>query len=152
MNFDMKTIMRLAAIALLGVATLAPVAASAQDKPYTEGSVWNVSMIRVKAGMFDVYMRDILPLRKKINEEAIKQGFLLSSHILTGSASGRDDWNLIILDEFKNWAAFDGLSAKYETIANKLVGTEEVQTQMMAKRLDIREIVANKPMQEVRIK
>ena len=109
-NFD-KTILRLATGALLSLAMLAPFAASAQDKLYAEGSVWNVSMIRVKAGMFDAYMRDILPLRKKINEEAIKQELLLSSRILTGSAAGRDDWNLIILDEFKNWAAFNGLAA-----------------------------------------
>ncbi|MGH8800658.1 MAG: hypothetical protein ACREX7_10465 [Casimicrobiaceae bacterium] len=151
MNFD-KAIARLAAGALLSAAMLAPLAAHAQDKPYAEGSVWNVSMVRVKAGMFDAYMQDILPLRKKINEEAIKQGFLLSSHILTGSAVGRDDWNLIILDEFKNWAAFDGLSAKYEAIAHKFVGSEEVQTQIMSKRQDVREILANKPMQEILIR
>ena len=42
--------------------------AFAQDKPYTEGTVWTVSMIRVKPGMFEVYMRDVLPLRKKIED------------------------------------------------------------------------------------
>src|ERR1022692_3261284 len=63
----------------------------AQDKPYTEGSVWYISMIRVKPGMLDVYMREVLPLRKKINEEAKKQGLAVSDHIFTGNSMGRDD-------------------------------------------------------------
>src|SRR5205085_8091295 len=80
--------------------------ASAQEKPWTEGSVWSISMIRVKPGMFDVYMREVLPMRKKINEEAKKQGLLVSSHIFAGNAYGRDDFDVMFLDEYKNWAAF----------------------------------------------
>jgi len=57
--------------------------AYAQEKPYTEGSVWSISMIRVKPGMLDVYMREVLPLRKKINEEAKKQGISVSDHVFT---------------------------------------------------------------------
>ncbi len=69
--------------------------AYAQEKPYTEGSVWNISMIRVKPGMLDVYMREVLPLRKKINEEAKKQGIVVSDHVFTGNSRGdreQDRW------------------------------------------------------------
>ncbi len=141
-----------ASAVLVCAAGLCSVVAVAEEKPYVEGTVWNVSLIRVKPGMFDVYMNEVLPLRKKINEEARKQGFLISSHILTGSASGKDDWDLVFLDEYKNWSAFDGLSAKYDAIAEKIVGTVEKQTQMMVKRSDVREIVGNKVMQEVTIR
>jgi hypothetical protein len=144
--------LRLVAVAMLwgGIAT--PMVAFAQDKPYTEGTVWTVTMIRVKPGMFDVYMRDLLPLRKKIDEEAKKQGLVISSHILSGNSMGRDDWDVMILDEYKNWAAFDGISAKYDAISAKIIGSEDKQVQLMVKRGDVREIVGNKVMQELIVK
>jgi hypothetical protein len=126
--------------------------AYAQEKPYTEGSVWNLSMIRVKPGMLDVYMREVLPLRKKINEEAKKQGIFVSDHVFTGNSMGRDDWDVMFMTEFKNWAAFDGITAKYDAIASKIVGPEDKQVQLMTKRTETREIIGNKTMQELIIK
>lgn len=133
-------------IALMGVVSLS---AGAQDKPYTEGSVWAITFIRVKPGMFDVYMRDVLPMRKKINEEARKQGLMLSSRVLSGNANGRDGWDVMLMDEYKNWAAFDGLSAKFDAIMSKVVGTEDKQVQVMTKRTEVREIMGDKVMQEL---
>ncbi len=126
--------------------------AYAQEKPYTEGSVWNITMIRVKPGMFDVYMREVLPLRKKINEEAKKLGLVVSDHIFTGNSMGKDDWDVMFMTEYKNWAAFDGITAKYDTIASKIVGSEDKQVQLMTKRTETREILGNKTMQELIIK
>jgi len=143
---------RLVSAAILLVLSLASVPVHAQDKPYTEGSVWNISMIRVKPGMFDVYMREVLPMRKKINEEAKKQGLLVTSHILSGNALGRDDWDVMFMDEYKNWAAFDGISAKYDAMMSKIVGSEDKQVQVMMKRTEVREILGNKTMQEIVIK
>lgn len=126
--------------------------AYAQDKPYTEGSVWTVSMIRVKPGMFEAYMREVLPLRKKINEEAKKQGLVVSDHIFTGNSVGHDDWDVMFMTEYKNWAAFDGITAKYDAIAAKVIGSEDKQVQLMTKRTETREILGNKTMQELIIK
>jgi hypothetical protein len=126
--------------------------AYAQEKPYTEGSVWSISMIRVKPGMLDVYMREVLPLRKKINEEAKKQGLFVSDHVFSGNSMGRDDWDVMFMTEFKNWAAFDGITAKYDAIASKVIGSEEKQVQVMTKRTETREIIGNKTMQELIIK
>src|SRR5947207_9225804 len=103
---DHKGIVQL--ITILGTAILLPFCgtALAQEKPWAEGTVWSISMIRVKPGMFDVYMREVLPMRKKMNEEAKKQGLLVSSHVFAGNANGRDDFDVMFLDEYKNWAAF----------------------------------------------
>lgn len=143
------TLRRIAIVTLSATAIGVPAASHAQDKPYTEGSVWTVSMIRVKPGMFEVYMKDVLPMRKKITEEARKQGILLSSHILAGSANGRDDFDVMILEEYRNWAAFDGMSAKYDAIMRDIVGPEDKQVQVMTKRTEVREILGDKVMQEI---
>jgi len=145
-------ILRFITLAACGLALLSAAAATAQEKPYTEGSVWFISMIKVKPGMMDVYMRDVLPLRKKIDEEAKKQGLLVSSHVFSGTAIGRDDFDIMFMSEYKNWAAFDGITAKYDAIAAKVIGSEEKQVQLMAKRTDVREILGDKVMQELIIK
>jgi hypothetical protein len=85
-------------------------------------------------------------------EQAKKDGLVLSEKLLAGDSMGRDDFDLMILVEYKNWAAFDGLSDKFRTLAQKMVGSEDKQTQMMIKRTDVREIVGTKNMQEIFLK
>src|ERR1700687_2304818 len=68
----MKTANMILRLTLAAILCALCATAYAQEKPYTEGSIWSISMIRVKPGMLDVYMREVLPLRKKINEEAKK--------------------------------------------------------------------------------
>ena len=121
----------------------------AQDKPYKEGSIWAVTFVKVKPGMFDVYLRDLAANRKKLMEQAKKDGLILSEKMLAGDSAGREDFDLVLMVEYKNWAAFDGLSDKFRTLAQKMVGSEDKQTQMMIKRTDVREIVGTKNMQEI---
>src|SRR5437667_7218522 len=83
----------------------------AADRPYTEGSVWNVTLVRVKPGMDNAYLSDLATGWKNVMEEARKQGLVVSYKILVGSSANRDDWNLMLLTESKNWASFDGADA-----------------------------------------
>jgi len=142
------TLNKLVCGVLVGLSLLAS-PAFAQDKPYREGSVWSITMIKVKPGMFDAYMREVLPQRKKIMEEAKKAGLILSEKILTGPASGRDDFDVLLMTEYKNFAALDGLDAKFDVIMNKIVGSEDKQVQIMSKRGEVREIMGDKMMQEL---
>jgi hypothetical protein len=135
-----------------GLLLLAAQACNAQDKPYKEGTVWSISFIKVKPGMFDTYMRDLAVQRKSMMDEAKKQGLIVSEKMLSGSASGRDDWDLMLMVEYKNWAAFDGLSAKFDAVALKVVGSEEKQVQSMVKRAEVREIIGAKTVQELTFK
>jgi hypothetical protein len=141
-------------ILLLAIAAVvaSPLAGFAQDKTYKEGTVWTVSFIKVKPGMFDAYMRDLAAQRKKLMEEAKKQGLIVSEKMFAGSSSSRDDWDLMLMVEYKNWAAFDGLSDKFDALALKLVGSEEKQMQMMVKRTEVREIIGEKTLQEISFK
>jgi len=141
-----QTVLSLTVGILVALSTQASIA---QDKPYREGTIWSVSFIKVKPGMFDVYMRDLAVARKKIMDQAKKQGLVVSEKMLSGSASGRDDWDLMLMVEYKNWAAFDGLSDKFDAIALNAIGSEEKQVQLSVKRAEIREILGVKTMQEI---
>ena len=149
MRWTTSAMRQLVAVAILWAGAVGPMAALAQEKPYTEGTVWVISMIRVTPGMLDVYLRDFLPLRKKMTDEATKQGLLVSSRILSGNSMGRDDWDVMILEEYRNWAAFDGISARFEALAARIIGPEDSQLQLMTKRADVREVLGTKVMQEL---
>jgi hypothetical protein len=69
-----------------------------------------------------------------------------------GSASNRDDWDVMFMVEYKNWAAFDGLTDKFNALSQKIFGSEEKQVQMMVKRTETREIVGDKVVQEITFK
>lgn len=110
---------RLGMIALLAAMSVPPLLA-AQNRPYTEGSVWALTMVRTTAGMSDDYLRGLGTTWKPIIEEAQKQGLVTSYKVLSGNASGVDDWDLLLMVEYKNWAAFDGLADKFEPIQEKI--------------------------------
>ncbi len=141
--------MKFAALCTMLVLMLAAQTGFGQEKPYKEGSVWTVTFVKVKPGMMDTYLRDLGANRRKLMEQAKKDGLILSERLLSGDATGREDFDLILMVEFKNWAAFDGLSDKFRALAEKMVGSEDKQVQMMTKRTEVREIVGTKTMQEI---
>src|SRR5204862_4228197 len=81
----------------LGLGLALSLGAAAEDKAYTEGTVWNVTLVRVKPGMYDVYLNEVLPMRKKVGEEARKAGLQLSSKVLSGTSANGSDFNIMFL-------------------------------------------------------
>ncbi len=134
--------------------TRQPAAAQAgpSDAPYTQGPVWELSFIRIVAGMGDDYLKSLATTWKATMEEAKKQGFILSYKILDANPSGPDDWDLLLMVEFKNWAALDGADARFRAIESKVVGNADQTRSLMTKRLEVRRILGSKLAQELTLK
>src|SRR5262245_48529834 len=130
--------------ALVVTTTIAPIASAADEAPYTEGSVFNIEFIRVKAGFGDDYLAGLGQTWKKIMDEAKKQGLILSYRVLRTDAANRDDWNLMLMVEYKNQAALDGLEPKMRAIAGSIVGNQDKRREIATKRLEVRENVGGK--------
>jgi len=122
------------------------------DAPYTEGSVWNITMVKTKPGMDDQYLKGLAQTFKGNLDEAKKQKLILSYKILIGSAATPNDFNILLMVESKDMAALDNGREKFDPIAKKIEGPVEEQEKTMTKRLDIREIVGDKLMREVTLK
>jgi len=120
--------------------------------PYTEGSVWTLSMIKTKTGLGDEYLKQITGTVKPVYDEAKKQKIILSYKILNGEASDQHDFNILILVEYPNMAAFDTLRDKMEPLLAKVMGSEDQRKDMAVKRLDVREILGTKTMREITLK
>lgn len=147
----MKKYLTLAAgVALLTAS--AGLCSAQSDAPYTEGSVWNVTMVKTKPGMDDRYLKGLAKSFKGTLDEAKKQNLIISYKILLGGAATANDFNILLMVESKNMAALDNAREKFDPIAKKVEGSVEEQEDTMVKRLDIREIIGEKLMREVTLK
>jgi hypothetical protein len=101
----------------------------AQDSaPYTEGSVWVVSLIKIKTGMDDDYIKSLKTSWQAVVDETKKGGYLLSSKILYGYAANPQDFQLVLMIELKNMAALDDFRAKQDVALQKVFGGNFEQT------------------------
>ena len=122
------------------------------NAPYNEGPVWVLSMIKTKTGLADEYFKQISGTVKPVYEELKKQKLVLDYKILSGEASDPHDFNILILVEYPNMAAFDHFRDKMDPIAEKVMGSADQRKDMAVKRLDIREILGTKTMREITLK
>jgi hypothetical protein len=147
----MKRLVTLAACGALAVIGAGLVRAQS-DAPYTEGPVWAITMVKTKPGMGDDYLKTLAKIYKSTNDEMKKQGLIMDYKVLLGNDANPQDFDILLMVEFKNMAAFDGLREKADPIADKILGSEDVQRQGAIKRMEIREIMGNKLMREVTLK
>src|ERR1700746_3684453 len=154
----MKTKIFIIAALSLGIAALSPAQTSTSkttggsSAPYNEGPVWTLTMIKTKTGLSDDYIKQITGTVKPVYDEEKKQKIILDYKILNGEASNPHDFNILILVEYPNWAAFDTLRNKMDPVVAKVMGSEEQRKDLAVKRLDDREILGTKPMRELPLK
>jgi len=133
-------------------ASAAVTTASQSTSPYTEGAVWQITMVKTKAGMGDDYLKALAKIFKSTNDEAKKQGIITDYKILIGDAATQQDYDMLLMVQYPNMAALDGLRDKTDPIDAKMVGSQDQQRQLAVKRLEIREIMGDKLMREITLK
>jgi len=120
----------------------------AQDRSYKDGTVWTMSFIRVNPGQDETYLNSLKTSWKAVQDEAIKQGLVLSYKILDGNASSPTDWNLVLMVEYKNLASMEGNDEKWDAIQNKF-NTPEERKKLMESRVSVRTMYGQRLMREV---
>ena len=112
--------MRFPVIAVLALACLSPTPARAQAAPAIpspgEGTVWAVDYIRTKPRKLQACLQFFGANWARNRAEAARQGLVLSYRVSTSDPSGPDDWDVMLLTEYRNLAALDGLEEKYRPI------------------------------------
>lgn len=121
----------------------------AQERTFKQGSAWTVAFVQVKNGMGVDYINSLKTTWRAVQEEGIKQGLILSYKILEGDASNPDDWQIMLMVEYKNLASMDGNDDKWDAIQKKVVGNEEDQKKLRELRVNMRTMYGTKLMREV---
>jgi hypothetical protein len=120
---------------------------------YTEGPIWQVTLIRVKPTQMDAYLTTLRANTKTIYDEMKKENLILDYHVfLNTTKHDLQDWDIAIGVQYKNFGALDGLTAKGETIRDKILGSKQAAQQLGEKRVEMREIVGTMLLREVTLK
>ena len=127
-------------------------AAFADDHPYTEGQVVNVSAIRTEPGKFDDYMKYVDTTWKAEQEAAKKAGYIVSYKVVTVEPRGENDPDLYLIVWYKNWAALDGGLAKGDAIAKQVEGSLNAANQGVVDRGKVRRLLGSFTGQELDLK
>jgi len=120
------------------------------SRPYRNGSIWAMSMIRMKPGMDAAYMTYLATDWKKEREELKKEGLILSYKVLSTTATyDADGWNLILMTEYKDLATYEAEAAKREAVVQRITGNDQKLMQSYKEREEIREIIDTRLAREI---
>jgi hypothetical protein len=118
-------------------------------RPYRNGSVWEMSLIRMKPGMEAAYLTYIATDWKKVQESAKKEGLILSYRVLTTEGHDQTDWNMLLMTEYKDLATMEANQQKGDAFFQKAVGDDQKQMQGYKDRLEIREVLGTRLAREI---
>lgn len=145
----MKT-KRIVVGSVAAVLLIAAISVFAQvNRPYHNGSVWNIGFIRIKPGMDTAYMNYVAGQWKTEQEAQKKDGNILSYKVLSVEAHTPGEWNLMLMTEYKSLAAMEASEDKAEAVAQKVIGNDAVQMQGYEDRSKIRDVLGDRLAREI---
>ena len=114
------------------------------DRPYRNGSVWDVTFIRIKPGMNEAYMKYLAGQWKETQETMKKEGLILSYMVMETEAHTSTDWKVMLMTEYKDLATMEANQQKEEELAQKVLGDDTKQMQGYKDRSEIREVLGGR--------
>ena len=140
-----------AAGALLSLTALATTA-YADGRDYNDGPVINVASIRTVDGHFDDYMHWLATSYKKQQNAAKAAGLITAWRVIVIEARGPNEPDILLVTEYKNWAALDHLGGKFDQVLAQVEGSVEKANQSEADRAKIRTVLGSRTQQEALLK
>jgi hypothetical protein len=130
----------LGAVISLGSLT---VVAYADGRDWNDGPVQSVTFIRTIDGHFDDYMHWLATTYKKQQEAAKAAGLITRYEVLVSQPHNLQDADIILITEFKNWAALDHLGSKLDQVSAKVEGSVDAANKSAADRAKIRTVLGS---------
>ena len=136
---------------ILAISLLCPLMALAQQaaKPYHDGPVWDIAFIKAKAGMEDRYLRYLADDWKREQEAMKKAGYVLDYKVIATEAHGTQDFNVILMTEFKDLATMEANAEKAEALGQQLFGGQPKVESGYQDRASYREVIAGRLGREI---
>jgi hypothetical protein len=134
----------------LAISLLCPLMALAQQaKPYHDGPVWDIAFIKAKAGMEDRYLRYLADDWKREQEAMKKAGYVLDYKVIVTEPHGPQDFNVILMTEFKDLATMEANAEKAEALGQQLFGGQSKVESGYQDRASYREVIAGRLGREI---
>ena len=142
----------LCAFAALPALAVLTTSAWADGRDWDDGAVVNSAYIRTVDGHFDDYMHLLATTYKKQQDAAKAAGLITSWRVLVVEARTPQDPDIILVTEFKNWAALDHLGSKFDQVSAQVEGSVEAAAKSEADRAKIRTVLGSRTSQEAILK
>ncbi|PYS72708.1 MAG: hypothetical protein DMF69_06970 [Acidobacteria bacterium] len=131
------------------VLTVSVVVVAQVKRPFSNGSVWSISFIKMKPGMENAYLNYVAGDWKREQEALKKDGQILSYKVITTETHGSSDWNIMLMSEYKDLATMEADEAKADNLLQTVGGNDEKQMQGYRDRLQIREVLDVRTAREI---
>lgn len=129
------------------------VAVSADDRSYTNGSVWDITYVQTEPGRFDDYLDNLAQNWRLMLEAQKKDGTILSYKMIASTQSNLQDWDLMLMIEMPNYAVLDKGPDYYDALMAKVLkSSRESASKATVERGKLRTIIGNKLGQELKFK
>lgn len=146
----MKHIKRLLIGSLAALLVMITISTVAQvNRPYKNGTVWSVTFVRVKPGMDTAYLNYLAGQWKKQQDAMKAENIIISYKVLTTEAHGSNDWDLMLMTEYKDMATMEANEDKADALAQKNIGDDQKQMQGYKDRSEIREVMGGRLAREI---
>ena len=118
-------------------------------RPVHDGTVWELSFIRVKPGMGPAYDKYLASEWKKEQEALKAAGMILSYKVIATEAHSPNDWDLMLMVEFKDLTTLEANQDKADALLQKMFGGDEKVMQGYKERSEIREVLGTRLAREI---
>jgi hypothetical protein len=143
---------RFCAFAALPALAALTTSAWADGRDWNDGPVVNSAYIRTVDGHFDDYMHWLATTYKKQQDAAKTAGLITSWRVLLVEARTPQDPDIILVTEYKNWAALDHLGGKLDQVSTQIEGSVEAANKSEVDRAKIRTVLGSRTSQEAILK
>lgn len=143
---------RMTSVALVAALVCVPMVAAGAAPPFSQGTVWSVTEIKVKDGHFTDYVKWLANVWKPQEEALERGGYIIGYKVLSTVDARTGEPNLLLCQEYKNMAAFDVPVAKMYAFAAKQFGSVANANKGEISRRSIRKVMGSVLYREIVLK
>ena len=118
-------------------------------RPTHSGTAWTLSFIHVKPGMNSAYDKYLASDWKKEQDALKAAGMTLSYKVIGTEAHSPNDWDLMLMVEYKDMASLEANEDKSDALLQKMFGGDEKVMQGYKDRSEIREVLGTRLAREI---
>ncbi|HYY70257.1 MAG TPA: hypothetical protein VE734_11020 [Terriglobales bacterium] len=119
-------------------------------RPFHEGTVWTITFVHTKPGLNLKYMEYLATEWKKEQEALKKAGLTLDYKVLGTESHGPNDWDLMLMTQFKDLATLEANEDKMEAVAMQALDlNDQKMIQGYQERASWREIIGDRLTREI---
>ena len=143
----------LACVALLIPSVALAQAASSPTppaRPFHDGPVWTLTFVHTKPGLSLKYMEFLASEWKKEQDALKKAGLILDYKVIGTEAHNPNDWDVMLMTEFKDLATLEANEDKIDAVAMQALDLNDQKLmQGYQERASWREIIGDRLAREI---